>query len=448
MFCAPKHSVMQCAALLPLVVVALATGIAADSARAQQVCGVAIDGMELTQAVQFYHDSEPDNSIPLVDGKPAALRVYVRLTPPGCNAPPGYRATGAASAAAGYYPFSAPVLVGAVLDGGIIPTSGHSERQQESSTLNVTFSTDLEHIPGWEPQIDAPLIFVVSVCTQLMPPQGGACSEYALANHTFSFKKGCGLDLKAIPVDVMNRGVPDDLAKLETYGDEFMWAAWPMPSPGNRARYTFADAPLIFEGDITDPESGARNALNQRLLDKKVGMSPEPDHLYGWIKGGCSGTGSDCRGWSSAGLNRRGAAWGTDDDAWYQRTYAHELVHHFTGPGHLTAFLRVVGWDVLDKAKAPNKLGRVKVPTGEYGYAALRQVGRPTVSSWTSENEHDYRYLRTLVASGECSDISSRLALPIIPRFIVRAARDSGTSNRCIRWRAARSPIPMVAQGI
>src|SRR5262245_15675260 len=51
-----------------------------------------IDGIEVTQAIQYYKsykhltdpaDIKPDNSIPLIAGKPALVRVYVRSFPVG-----------------------------------------------------------------------------------------------------------------------------------------------------------------------------------------------------------------------------------------------------------------------------------------------------------------------------------------------------------------------------
>lgn len=293
--------------------------------------------------------------------------------------------------------------------------------------MNFTFTPpDLESSVGLGAN-GAAAEFQVTVCRELLPP-GQACMSYEQHSQTFSFQKACGLDLVGIPLDIRydDRGLPEDLARIdEGRGETGVWATIPLPEQGNRSRYRFINEPLITFDDISDKPG--RNAVNVRLLARKDTYDPPPDHLYGWFQGACDFSPLDlCSGWSSAGIDKTSSAMGTDNEALFQRVYAHELTHQFFGAEHSPKPLDMIGWDVFDRIMTPYSLGHVKDKDANPNLRGLRIIHRTTQQTWVRAAASEYSGMFERLKS-PCHTIAYKVFLPVGPWYMITGSDIPGS---------------------
>jgi hypothetical protein len=157
--------------------------------------------------------------------------------------------------------------------------------------------------------------------------------------------------------DASTLGLPDPNLIAQGVGDAFLWGAYPFPEyvPGASGQYRLYNGPAFPWASNID-SSGS--ALLTDLDTFRAGLSPTPDHIYGWFRG---------NPFSGNGLGMVGgpAAFGNTDPTRHQRTFAHELGHNFgflhnrAETGVIITSIGETGWDTLNRVN----LGELKSST-------------------------------------------------------------------------------------
>ena len=285
---------------------------------------LAVARMEVTQGMQT-----ADNTVVLIDYRATTVRVGIDAYHPFFN-----RVANVDARLRIYR--DSTLLVNAVSDNGPITAPEFVDRDDADDTLNFTWTPSL-NLLGDKPET---LTFEVTVDPADVVVESN--EDNNTAEFVFEFECRRGPTIAYLPIDFQDRGAPDDDLIEPGVGDAMVWGMLPWSQgPGSdRGRYEASglsdldwDASLQSRSDYGD--------LLRALGRQRNGLSPVPDHLYGWLPGNpcpCNGAGS------TPGT----VAYGNTDTARHQRTFAHELGHNM-GYGHVGRRTGEIGWDVGDR---------------------------------------------------------------------------------------------------
>ncbi|MGB9873276.1 MAG: carboxypeptidase-like regulatory domain-containing protein, partial [Anaerolineae bacterium] len=272
-----------------------------------------VEHIEVTQATQ-----DVNNSVPLIAGKPAFVRVYVSCGPDG-QVPPG-----AAVALRGYGPSGE--LPGSPLApfGGYLNTACREGLEQQRADLRKTLNFALPN--EW-----------TQGTITLRAEVGAAAGE-----GTFTFQPARTLSIRYVPIHynpfplcVWLNQDPDP-ARIAT---AYQWAQKVYPT----ARIEYLPWPGMDWGIplrklacLGSANLEAEKALNFSLsLQWSLAEGPRPNYVFGWLPDEASGGGMadpHWPDWPGIGV----AAHGDDDPNHGPRIFAHE-VGHLLGRRHTRA---------------------------------------------------------------------------------------------------------------
>lgn len=256
-----------------------------------------LERLEVTQHVQ-----RPDNDVPLLTGKPAALRAYARTT----GALPAHDVTMTVSATRNGQP-----LVGSPLTVGPWTVYAHPNPATWAHQFNVTLP-------------DAWLSGNVNISATL---EADGMHETQADNNTeainVQFKEVPPLRLVLVPVHWQDTFTEN---RCDAPSEDWVSAYVRETFPINDIEISFRE-PLYFEGSLrNDPW-----ALIDKLLEVKVldGVSHSTVY-YGLVSSGATG-GESCNGGGLAGMagGRSRVSFGGFNSP---RTAAHEIGHNFGLP--------------------------------------------------------------------------------------------------------------------
>lgn len=370
--------------------------------QAQQTCRVVKRGFEITQAAQFFEDlGEADNSIPLLDSRATAIRVYFDHDPnnPGICGQSPIRIDGTVVGTVQGGIFSGQQMVNAKSDGIAEISANGSERTDPNSTLNFTFGPSFFNRGANDGgQLGFQICFNVQTSQGTVGGQGDQQSQTCFSTGSISFAKPCGLDVRAMSVPaIIGQTVKQPRADRIKRGraDSTFFALHPVPMISNRTRYLLSTSPTnayTLTGSLDSARKEQTFACDMAM--RRFGETVVPHVMAGWVEETVPTT--EHRGmWCVGG----GGLWVSDREMSFQRSLAHELFHEFIGDaGHVSGALDMVGWDVFDITMKPTKLGKIKVSQGQGGQQLnLRTPGQDTNVSWIKGS--DYELFRTLIES-------------------------------------------------
>jgi hypothetical protein len=311
---------------------------------------LSVDRIEVTQSQQFLGNStSADNSLPAVDRRTTTVRVYVKRTG-------GFPFSPVTGIQGRLRVFNGATLLydmlsdnGPVSAGGLVIFPGTPARENAAATLNFTF------LPG----SSGLALFGRNLTFTATVDPFNTISEGNEANNELSLTKlfecrsaptfvGVPINYQAsTEPDATTLGLPDPNLTAQGVGDAFLWGAYPFPDyvAGASAPYRLFNGPaLTWTSDIETSDITLLNDLDTM----RVGMSPVPDHIYGWFRNNpFSGNGEAFIGGH--------AAFGNTDPLRFPRTFAHEIGHNF-GFSHFRAetgltitSIDETGWDTLDR---------------------------------------------------------------------------------------------------
>lgn len=263
-----------------------------------------ISGLEVTQAVQ-----RPDNSVPLVSGRPTMVRIYAQTNSPGSGA--GVYASLAGSR-------NGTPLPGSPLQVGPGSVSATPARGVYTSTFNALLPASW--LAG---TID--LVATIDSTKQVAETR----EDNNQATLTANFDTVPALNITLVPIAYTH--TPTGQVYPAPTGDpisDWIMRAYPIPAVNITLR-----APLAFSGDLKQGADWSR-LLNTVTNAKSADGAPASQVYYGlipisndsgrWFSGGIAGI-----GWiglrASAGLLLSGDTGG--------RIAAHEIAHNL-GRGH------------------------------------------------------------------------------------------------------------------
>ena len=314
-----------------------------------------VEDIEITQSQQYLNNaSHADNSLPGVDRRTTTVRVTVKVT-------------------GGLFPFPVSGVQGRLQifqgatqihdllsDNGPITAPVSPVRNNASHSLNFTF------LPG-DGAVFAlfgrTLSFTATVDPFNTIVEGNETNNTKTVSKSFGCRRTplvMGVPINytaATEPDASTLGLPDPNLIAQGVGDAFLWGAYPFPEyvPGASGQYRLYNGPAFPWASNID-SSGS--ALLTDLDTFRAGLSPTPDHIYGWFRG---------NPFSGNGLGMVGgpAAFGNTDPTRHQRTFAHELGHNFgflhnrAETGVIITSIGETGWDTLNRVN----LGELKTST-------------------------------------------------------------------------------------
>lgn len=276
-----------------------------------------IENLEVTQAIQYLDNpSEPDNSLPLVRGRRAFVRMYVA-------------ASGTSSPVSGVDGQLSVTVEGSTLSGspfgsenGPITVPATIDREETDHTLNFQFRVpDSGFATGG-----------VSVDLTAEVNHDGSVTETDTGNNTMTledvtFECNRSPSIAYVPIDYTyegadpsETGTPDSSVIQPGIGDDFIWHTYPIPEPPNY--YQASVSAIEWDDDVDSSYS----SLLTDLETTRTMLTPEPDFIYGWLRGNPF--------WGNGVASGSGdAAFGNTQDIRYQRTFAHEIIHLLDPPG-------------------------------------------------------------------------------------------------------------------
>ena len=304
-----------------------------------------VEDIEITQSQQYLNNATfADNSLPGVDRRTTTVRVTVKVTG-GLFMLPVSNVQGRLQIFQG-----ATQIHDLLSDNGPITAPRVPDRNNASHTLNFTF------LPGEGALLalfGRTLTFTATVDPFNTIVEGNEGNNTKTVNKSFGCRRaplvmGVPIDYSAATeTDASTLGLPDPNLIGQGVGDAFLWGAYPFPEyePGANGQYRLYNGPAFPWASNVD-SSGS--ALLTDLDTFRAGLSPVPDHIYGWFRG---------NPFSGNGLGMVGgpAAFGNTDPARHQRTFAHELGHNFgflhnrAETGVIITTINETGWDTLDR---------------------------------------------------------------------------------------------------
>ncbi|HEU5098567.1 MAG TPA: CARDB domain-containing protein [Roseiflexaceae bacterium] len=198
---------------------------------------LSIDGLEITQAVQT-----PNNSVPLVAGRPAIVRVYAKYT--------GTVAPGSVTLS----------LTGA-RDGVALEPVTLGPRAISASPSRATYSSSF-NLPLPASWLSGTVAMTATVDSDNHVAEADETNN--TTNATLAFNTVPALDIVIVPVRYTDipSGVTYAPPTVDTISD-FIRRTYPL----NTLNVTFRSTPMNFVGDLSDPDDWGNNA-HTGLLDQ------------------------------------------------------------------------------------------------------------------------------------------------------------------------------------
>lgn len=231
-----------------------------------------IDGVEITQAIQYFQSPFPvcgppggripcaDNSLPVVEGKDTVIRVYVG----GAVSGPGHRLNGVGLPTVGPWLTATPML----------PPSTPIDRTRADQTLNFLLTA-----PVARGTVTVPIHIWDS------DPSGGGVSTTV----TITFQKTQLIPVRLVRINYRGRGLnlpAPSLADFFNAADEFLTRVFPVPHPGVSV---VRDSVEVYDGNFSSTLAtgglagleGTTGTVWQILERLMLAETLAPNVLYG-----------------------------------------------------------------------------------------------------------------------------------------------------------------------